>query len=1116
MKVTTQIKKITLPTYSLGPPEIHPLFFEKRVYQGSSGKVYPVPFIDKVYDHPVDMDYQAVVVENDFIRLVLLPEIGGRIFEAQDKTNHHYDFFYKQEVIKPALVGLAGPWISGGVEFNWPQHHRPGTFMPCDFFFEHETGGAVTVWMSEHDPMQRMKGMHGIRIWPDRALIEIRVQLFNRTAFTQTFLWWANVAVQVHNKYQSFFPPDVHYVADHAVRAVSSFPHAENYYYGIPYHERSGKNDLRRYQNIPVPTSYMVCQSDYNYFGGYDEAAEGGFIHVANRHISPGKKQWTWGSDAFGQAWDWELTDQGGPYFELMAGVYTDNQPDFSYLIPFEKKTFAQYLWPYNKLGPVQNASDHIAIRLEVLDDYMLDLGVAANKNEQNMRFVLKIGERVNVFEQKNIGPGNPWQNRSIRIEPGLEHQISLTVYDSAGTERLSYKRSKPDTARKRDIAREPEKPANMNSASEQVLVAEHLEQYRHPTRYPEPYLRKAIKLDPFNFLAFNALGRLHLQRGNFIEAEKWLRKSKNIVTRYQPNPSSGEGLYYLGLVQMYMGKIDKAYTHFYKSTWNYEWRAAGYYHLAVIDCQRNHLNSALDHLENALDTNRQNNKAYILKSIVLRKLGQQRESTEILEELLKTDHLDHWAGFELALHTGDHSKFLKASRNDAQTIIDIAGDYAEAGLYQEVIKLLEWHHQNEIVHTTTPNPLERTLMTRYALAWAYGMTEKYDLSAKLLKKLENVRPDYFFPSRLFEQRILQWALNKSEKKSVIAYGLGNYYYDKKFHARAIDTWKIATKEGFEYATVYRNLGIAYWNVQHQGAAALSYYLKAIEYAPNDARIHFEYDQLRKKLNHSPEVRLEDLEKIKDIIVSRDDFTVEYAALLNFTGHYREVLELLENRRFHPWEGGEGLVLEQYSYACLKLGQEALRMNEAEKALKYFNKSADTPDNLGEKYHPLQAKAHIHYWKGMAMKALRKSDQAKEHYKNSIREKGDFIAMAVSEHSEMSYYRALAYKELHEEDKAIELLQDIKHYARSRLNEEARIDYFATSLPLLLVFEEDYEARQKGNAKYLMALAEYGLGNPQEAKWLLREVLEMNAMHTGANSLLKSITGQSQVFNSNK
>ena len=197
------------------------MFLETRVYQGSSGRVYPLPFVDRIAETAIEQSWEAVHVENPYLRLMVLPQIGGRIHVGLDKTNG-YDFFYRQNVIKPALVGLAGPWISGGVEFNWPQHHRPATFMPVETEIERHPDGSVTVWCSDHDPMQRMKGMHGVCLYPDRAIVELKVRLYNRTPYQQTFLWWANVAVRVHDDYQAFFPPDVTFVADHAKRAVSS------------------------------------------------------------------------------------------------------------------------------------------------------------------------------------------------------------------------------------------------------------------------------------------------------------------------------------------------------------------------------------------------------------------------------------------------------------------------------------------------------------------------------------------------------------------------------------------------------------------------------------------------------------------------------------------------------------------------------------------------------------------------------------------------------------------------------------------------------------------------------------------------------------------------------
>ena len=171
---------VVIPTYPLPEPDRNPLFLEKRVYQGSSGRVYPNPVTDAVADGPVPVAWEAVHLENEHLRVMVLPAIGGRIHVVQDRHTG-YDLVYRQNVIKPALVGLLGPWISGGIELNWPQHHRPSTFMPTDWAIEELEDGGAVVWCSEHEPTQRMKGMHGVTLRPGSSLLELQVRLTNRT-----------------------------------------------------------------------------------------------------------------------------------------------------------------------------------------------------------------------------------------------------------------------------------------------------------------------------------------------------------------------------------------------------------------------------------------------------------------------------------------------------------------------------------------------------------------------------------------------------------------------------------------------------------------------------------------------------------------------------------------------------------------------------------------------------------------------------------------------------------------------------------------------------------------------------------------------------------------------
>ena len=1047
-----------IPTYGLGEPERNPLFFEKRVYQGSCGKVYPVPFIDKVFDTPHPQDYDAVRLENAYVRLVMLPEIGGRIFIGQDKTNRDYDFFYRQDVIKPALVGLAGPWISGGVEFNWPQHHRPGTYMPADVSIEDEADGAKTVWLSEHDPLNRLKGMHGVRLRPDSALVEVRVRLYNRTPFRQTFLWWANVAARVHEQYQSFFPPDVHYVADHAVRAQSSFPLANNPYYGVDYAARPGANDLSWYKNIPVPTSYMVCDTRFNFFGGYDHAAAGGFLHVANRHIAPGKKQWTWGNHAFGWAWDRELTDANGPYVELMAGVYTDNQPDFTYLAPYETKTFTQCWWPYQQLGPVQNATEDAAVRLVVREDRTLDLGAASSRLIAGAHLVLRDGARILLDERADLAPGRPWRNNRLTFSGDQPASLEFSIEGF-----VRYRPVDVSTLeRRREVATEPPQPEEVATLDELDLTAEHLELYRHPTRYPERYWEELLRRDPGELRAHLGLGRRALDRGLLPEAAAHFESAIRRLTRRHPNPQTGEAHYQLGVVRRFQDRAEEAYAALYKATWDYAWRAAAYFELALLDCRRGDFARAVEHCEAALDTNRQHNKAHVLKALALRRLS--RDGKRILDAVLAIDPLDHWARHA----SGDVAGMLAKCRNDAQTVLDVVYDYADAGFRDEAVALLEAHHAEAPVPSAVPNPGRRSPLTHYALAWLSGRAEA-------LAEARALPPDYLFPSRLHDHLVLAWASAQPGADRNAAYGRGNYCYDKKRHEEAIACWEAARDADPSFATAWRNLGLAYWNVRRDGAAARAAYERAIDHAPQDARIFAEYDQLRAKLGDAPAERLAALQARPELVAQRDDCSVSLAELLNVAGQPDQALALLLGRRFHPWEGGEGKVLGQYTSARLLLGRRALQAGDATVALEHFQRALQPPDNLGEAYHLLQAKADVNYWTGRALRALGREAEAVACFEASAAEAGDFQAMAVTEHSALSYFRGLSLLALGRAAEARALFASLRDYARREQKRPARIDYFATSLPLLLVFEDDLEEAKNRRADELLRLAEAGL-----------------------------------------
>ncbi|MEI8288207.1 MAG: DUF5107 domain-containing protein [Verrucomicrobiota bacterium] len=1150
---------LVLPTYLPVAPDKNPMFLEKRVYQGSSGKVYPLPFTDRIAEKPVNRKWKAIWIENEFLRALVLPEIGGRIHAIQDKSNG-YDLIYNQAVIKPALVGLAGPWASGGIEFNWPQHHRPATFLPVDFKIEKHADGSATIWCSDHDPLSRMKGMHGVCLHPGKAMVELKVRAYNRTPHVQSFLWWANVATRVHEAYQSFFPPDVYYVADHARRSMSEYPLAQGHYYGVNYGERgrqgvpSGEipsqfvpphcnrsklktkntklpgyapNDLSFYANIPVPTSYMCMGSKEDFFGGYDHRAQAGLIHLANHHIAPGKKQWTWGNHEFGYAWDRNLTEQDtkgefAPYIEIMAGVYTDNQPDFSFLQPGETKAWSQYWYPIQKIGPAQHANLNAAITLRGLDGggkrsaTPLTLGISVTGRYSAAKIHLAAKGKTLFSSTRDLAPGRPY-TKEIKLPRGIaETDLQLRVTDVSGCEIISYQ---PKPRVQREVpppATEPPAPADIAGNDELFITGLHLDQYRHATRSPVPYWREALRRDPLDSRCHNALGLWHFKRGEFGLAEKHFRHAIERLTCRNANPYDGEAYYHLGLTLRFLGRDAEAYDAIYKACWNQAWMAAGYHALAEMDCCRSDWAKALEHLNHSLRFNTDNLRARNLKVIVLRKLKREAEAKSLLSETLALDPLDWWARI---LADGHHKVFC-----DLQTQLDLAHDFARAGLFAEAIELLEARlsaqHQprragrianaaaGSLTTAALPNQSWGAMpLIHYTLGWLHEKSgnRKAVLASYKLAALQ--APDYCFPARLEEISIFKSAMAANPADGRASYYLGNLYYDRRRHQEAIQLWEKSAKLDAGFSIVWRNLGIGYFNIYGQPAKARAAYDRAFKANQDDDRLLYERDQLWKRLGEQPAKRLRELEQRLDLVQRRDDLSVELCALYNQTGRHERALALVNSRNFQPWEGGEGGPLGQWVRSNMALGRAALKRGNADQAGGYFFAALTAPKNLGEARHLLANQSDIHYWLGCALAASGDVRQARQHWLAAANFKGDFQEMSVRVFSEITYYSALACKKLGNAAKATKLFRELLSFARQLQKAAAKIDYFATSLPTMLLFDDDLQRRQETAALFLQAQAQLGLGKIAAAKKLLQQVLRRDPNHALAAdfaNLLKS------------
>jgi len=1014
-------ENVIIPTYGTDKPEKNPIFLEKRVYQGSSGVVYPNALIEKIEDEKIDKEYEAVFIENEYLKIMILPQLGGRVQRAFDKIRNR-DFVYFNQVIKPALVGLAGPWVSGGIEFNWPQHHRPSTFDPVDFSIEENEDGSKTVWVNEVEKMFRTKGMAGFTLYPDKAYLEIKVRLFNRTPFPQTFLWWANPAVKANDFYQSVFTPDVNAVFDHGRRDVSDFPVATGSYNKVNYHPGT---DISWYKNIPVPTSYMAVQSDYDFIGCYEHDTKAGMLHVANHHISTGKKQWTWGNGDFAKAWEKNLTDEDGPYIELMCGTFTDNQPDFSWLNPNEQKSFEEYFMPYSEIGLVKNATKETAINVE-LDEKVIVVKVYATAVYKNAK--VQIFQDENLIKEyktdlspdkifnESFGASNKFQKEKIKVI--VRHDDKVLV---------SYQ---PETRTEKKIpsaAKAAKKPGEIESNELLYLNGLHLEQYRHATFSPLLYYKEALKRDAGDVRNNNALGLWFLRKGKFDLAEPYFKKAIERLTERNPNPNDGEPFYNLGLCQKMKGNIEEAYDNLYKATWNDAWQHAGFFQLARIACIKNDFQEALYLIEKSIIKNYHSHSARHLKAVILRKLERPDNALDLINESLSIDRFNYGCLFEqylLSEKLKDSKQtnnlkvyFTKLIRNSFNNYSEYALDYANAGLYEEAISLLKVYE--DLGNVGTP-------LLYYYLGWFYSELNEKEISEKYYKKAGSFTPDYCFPNKTEDMMALEQAARVNPDDSKAFYYLGNYWYANRQYDDAIANWERSISLNDKFPTAFRNLSLAYYNKLKKYDESISLLEKAFELDTNDARVLMELDQLWKIQNYSHEHRLSFLEKHLNLVAQRDDLYLERITLYNQLGNYEKAAGLIDSRKFHPWEGGEGKVVYQFLLCNIELAKVALSAGNYEKALELLAKAETYPVNLGEGKLYGTPENDLHYLLGCAYEALGLKEKATEKFLQATEGSSEPVQAIFynDPQPDKIFYQGLAWLKLNDKRRPIKYLKD--------------------------------------------------------------------------------------------
>jgi tetratricopeptide (TPR) repeat protein len=1108
-----------IPTYLAAPPSAIPRFYSGRTYQGAKATFYPYPVQDKLTDIKTNQTYRLVYLENDYLQISVMPEIGGRIFSAVDKSNG-YNFFYRQRVIKPALIGMLGAWISGGVEWNIPHHHRASSFMPVEYTMTTNADGSATVWVGETELRHRLRWLVGMTLYPDRGYLELNCKVFNSTPFAHSMLFWINPAVHANTNYQVLFPPSTEWVTQHSKPEFASWPIARQWYGGVDY---TAGVDISWWKNHPSPVSFFAWNYEDDWFGGYDHGQQAGVLHVADHHLAPGKKFFEWGNGPEGEMWSQVLTDEDGPYLELMAGAWSDNQPDYSWMQPGEVREWQHWWYPIRQMGGVKTATKDLALNLEIADG-QIRLALNATRNFPRLHVSLKAKpseERgTTPFYGTNIAlyVGQAWKtalplNQFFILPESLSVEIfELNDLGQFGSLVASYQEKPPKNTPMPKPVERPRNPKDYSSVDELYYTAQRIEQLYSPSFEPEPYYQEILRRDPGDYRANTAMGILLCRQWRWSEAENYLRAALARATAHYIRPKDGEASYYLGVALLNQAReihrtllappspkqaslLAAAETAFRQAAWSEGWKAASYLQLAEIAGQRGQYQEALQWLNAHLTLNPRHAAAHAAKASILNFLGHWTEALAAATQALHLDPLSSHAELEHYLAQNRRRSVLACvSREEMATVKQIFQSSAA-----EALEVVAFYQRAGLPHGS----LGRCLIYGKP-AWAAPFVplsfyycalqspdvwqfQDFDFAASASRLLTGA---FLFQHESIP--LLTWRADQAPSDPMPLYALGNLLYDSQ-PARAIAAWENARQRlqaaqsanPALHALVLRNLGTAYAQQHKAMDKAVAHMEQAVRLNPREPRFLYELDVLLEASGAPVKQRLNWLEQTPEIAAQRDDSLTRLILLCLADGQYDRALDILTTHRFHNWEGSSE-IRNVYVEARLLRGRRHLQEGRTAEALKDFSAAQEFPANLEVGRPKRDAKAAaIYYHLALAHQAAGQTEAARQARTQAA------AAYDGGQGSDSRFYRAMALKELGREAEAQPLFEGLVRHGQELQTREPA-DYFAK------FGERRSERVRKADAHYLTGLGRLGLGQTAEAQAEFQKALELHPSHLGA------------------
>jgi len=1068
----------TIPTYQLGPDVKSPIFYTGRGVQGAAGHIYPYPAQTNLGEVLTPVTYNMIYLENEYLKVSILPEFGGRLFSAIDKTNGH-ELFHTNSVIKPDLIGTLGAWISGGIEWCFPHHHRTTTMMPADYMIVENDDGSATVWIGETEKNLRLRGIIGITLRPEHSYIEAEYRLNNTTDITENFLFWANVAVTADENFRTFWPPSQEIGVFHSNTSFTHWPISNEIYRGIDY---SGGVDLTWWKNHPDPVSFFFWQGKEGFVGGYDYRLKAGTIHVGDIIENKTSKLWQFGPGLQGQNARRKLTDDGKAYVELMTGTFSNNQPGYGWFAPHSVKTARNYWYPIRDLEIVKNATLEASVTLQMRDSKTVFYGFNTTKPIENAKAILKYRDKILERKTIDIGPSSPFTTTFHSREDMDQYQIHVELKDSEGNVMVSYQPYQSQKPELPDPQQRPKPPGDLDNVEDLYLTGRFVEQFSRPGIDPDDYFLKALDLSPNDYRTNIALGIRRLKQWRYKEAERYLQKAadKLMVEYYQPK--EGELFYYMGLVKLALGKEQEAFSNFSQSTWYNAWRSSGFYQLALMESRRGNYTKAYELIGKAYPNSNLDARILLLYSALARKIGEKDKAMELIDKLIDFDPINFAAYYERELLTG--KTILENLHPNMQDIennyLNIAMLYYHAGMWQDAINLL-------ISVRDAQNPL-----VHYYLAWFYHKSGQSDQAEASLAKANVLPIDYCFPYRQETEVVLNYAINKGDGQPTPSYLLGNLLYDKR-PDDAIEAWENTVKFADQFAMAWRNLAFGTFYNENDIESAIKYIDKAISIDKSHplwfAEMADYYDLSDKDFRACLEIMAENIEVIKEDVTAPKSLVKFY----NLNGEYDKAIELLTNHHFRTWEGGRVIYYHYVDAHTLK-ALKHLTKKEYHIAISELEKAMEYPDNL-EVGKPLndERNAMIYYYLGIIHEAMGEQDQAEIFFTQSIH------AQNSSSWPDLQYYQGLAFEKLGKSREA-----NFK-YDELITKGERQLERGKVGLGIGVEQASNMANLNISEAYYFKALGTLGQGDKTEAQSLFNQAIDAYPNNLWAHFHLQSI-----------